>query len=46
MPRKLASDKVLPDKTFSIVKSPKYDRYQRRFASIFFLLFLIKRLLV
>ena len=29
IPRKSASDKVLPDKTFSIVKSPKYDRYQR-----------------
>ena len=40
IPRKSASDKVLPDKTFSIVKSPKYDRYQR------FWLFLIKRLLV
>ena len=38
IPRKLASDKVLPDKTFSTVKSPKYDRYQRRFASVFFII--------
>ena len=38
IPRKLASDKVLPDKTFSIVKSPKYDRYQRRFTPIFFII--------
>ena len=29
-----ASDKVLRDKEFNIAKYPKYDRYQRRLASM------------
>ena len=29
-----ASDKILRDKAFSIVKSPKYDGYQRGLASM------------
>ena len=29
-----ASDKVLRDKAFNIAKNPKYDRYQRRLASM------------
>ena len=32
--RKTASDEVLRDKEFNIVKNPKYDGYQRRFASM------------
>ena len=34
--RRTASDKVWRDKTFDIVKNPKYDGYQRRLASSFF----------
>ena len=31
--RKTTSDKVLRDKAFNIAKNPKYDGYQRGFAS-------------
>ena len=30
-----ASDKVLRDKAFNIVKNPKYDEYKRALASIY-----------
>ena len=33
-PRGTASDKVLRDKAFNIVKNPKYDGYQKGFASM------------
>ena len=32
--RRTASDKILPDKAFNIVKNPKYDGYQRVLASM------------
>ena len=32
--RRTASDKVLRDKAFNIVKNPKYDGYQRGLASM------------
>ena len=32
--RRTASDKILHDKAFNIAKNPKYDRYQRRLASM------------
>ena len=32
--RRIASDKILPNKAFNIVKNPKYDLYQRGLASI------------
>ena len=32
--RRTASDKVLRDKAFNIAKNPKYDGYQRGFASM------------
>ena len=32
--RKTVSGNVLRDKAFNIAKIPKYDRYQRRFASM------------
>ena len=32
--RRTASDKVLHDKAFNIAKSPKYDEYQHRLASM------------
>ena len=32
--RRTASDKMLRDKTFNIAKNPKYDGYQRGFASM------------
>ena len=32
--RTIASDKVLRDKAFNIAKNPKYDGYQRGFASM------------
>ena len=32
--RRTASDKVLREKAFNITKNPKYDRYQRRLASM------------
>ena len=34
--RRTASDKVLRNKTFNIAKNPKYDGYQRGFASMFY----------
>ena len=34
LPRRGASEKVLPDKTFSIGKNLKHDGYQRGLASI------------
>ena len=34
MPRITASDKVFPNKAFNIAKNPKYDGYQRSFASM------------
>ena len=37
------ADKALRDKTFNIVKNPKYDEYQRAFASLFHK-FLIKKI--
>ena len=43
--RRRASEKILRDKTFNIVKNPKYDGYQRGIASLFYK-FLIKKLLV
>ena len=32
--KRTASDKFLRDKAFNIAKNSKYDRYQRRFASM------------
>ena len=32
--RKTTSDKLLKDKSFNIVKNPKYDRYQRGLVSM------------
>ena len=43
--RRTASDKILRDKAFNIAKNPKYDGYQRGFASIVYK-FLIKNLQV
>ena len=43
LPRRTGSDKELRDNTFNVAKNPKYDEYQRGFASINFL---IKNLLV
>ena len=40
-----ASNKLLRDEVFNIAKNPKYDEYQRGFASVFYN-FLIKRLQV
>ena len=37
--RRTASDKILRDKAFNIVKSPICDGYQRGFASMFYLFF-------
>ena len=37
--RKTASDKGIRDKAFNIAKNPKYDRYQRGLASIFYQFF-------
>ena len=34
LPRRIASDKVLPDKAFNIIKNPKYYGYQRGLPSI------------
>ena len=39
LPNKTASDKVLSDKAFNTAKDPKYDRYQRRLASMIYKLF-------
>ena len=45
LPRRRTSDKMLRDKTFNIVKNPKYDEIDRGFASMVYK-FLIKNLLV
>ena len=37
--RSTASDKVLIDKAFNIVKNPKYDRYQRGLVSVVYKIF-------
>ena len=37
--RRTASDKVLRDKAFNIVKNPKYDGYQRGLTSMVFKFF-------
>ena len=37
--RRTASDKVLIDKAFNIVKNPKYDRYQRGLVSAVYKIF-------
>ena len=37
--RRAASDKVLRDKAFNIAKTPKYDGYQRRLASMLYKFF-------
>ena len=34
LPRRIASDKVLRDKAFNVVKTPKYNGYQRGLASV------------
>ena len=39
VPRRTASDKILRDKEFDIAKNPKYDRYQRRLASMVYKFF-------
>ena len=39
LPRRTASDKVLPNKVFDIVNNPKYGRYQRGLASIVYKFF-------
>ena len=40
--RRTASDNVLRDKTFNTAKNPKYDRYQRGFASMVYKFFVKK----
>ena len=37
--RRIASDEALRDKTFNIVKNPKYDVYQRGIASMVYKFF-------
>ena len=37
--KRTQTDKVLKDKTFAIVKNPKYGGYQRRLASMVYKLF-------
>ena len=37
--RRTASDKILRDKAFNIVKNPKYDGYQRGLASMVYKFF-------
>ena len=39
LPRRAARDKYLGDKPFNIAKSPKYDGYQRRIASMVYSFF-------
>ena len=39
LPRRTASDKVLRDKAFNIVKNPKYDGYQRGLESMVYKFF-------
>ena len=43
--RRTASDKVLGDKFFNIVKNPKYDGYQRYLASMVYKFFDKKHLM-
>ena len=43
LPRKTTTDKALHYKAFTIVKNPKFDRYQRGLASMVDV-FLMKRL--
>ena len=43
LPRKTTTDKALHYKAFTIVKNPKFDRYQRGLASMVYV-FLMKRL--
>ena len=44
--RRIAPDKVLRDKTFDKAKNSKYDGYQRELASMVYINFLIKELVV
>ena len=37
--RRIASDKILPEKAFDIAKNPKYDGYKRGLASVIYNLF-------
>ena len=37
--KRTASDKVLTDKSFNTAKNPKYDGYQRGFASMIYKFF-------
>ena len=37
--RRTASDKLLRDKVFNVVKNPKYDKYQGGIASIIYQFF-------
>ena len=37
--RRTASDKILRDKAFNIAKNPKYDGYQKGFASMVYTFF-------
>ena len=39
LPRRTASDKILRDEAFNIVKNLKYDGYQRNIASVVYILF-------
>ena len=43
--KRIASDKISPNKAFNITKNPKYDRHQGRLASIFYTFFDKKLLL-
>ena len=42
LPKRTVFDKILPDKPFDNAKSPKYDGYQRRIASMIYKLFIKK----
>ena len=37
--RRTVSDKIMRDKSFNVVKNPKYDRYQRGLASMVYNVF-------
>ena len=39
LPRRTASDKMICDKAFNIVKNPKYDGYQRGLVSMVYKFF-------
>ena len=39
LPRKTTTDKALHYKAFTIVKNPKFDRYQRGLASMAYMFF-------